>query len=102
LTTTEEEGNRTNIDLPSIAATADGHVHIAWHDYRNNDTFQIFYIELDRELRISEMPISEAFEACLGASIAAGSDGSLHTSWMASTPTDEHDIYYRRRTPPPR
>ena len=85
-----------NIDVPSIAVSRDGKVHIVWQDQRNG-YFQIFHKRGDGTTWEPETAISGDIRGSLGPSIDASNiDNSVHVLWSGAGTGNARDVFYRK------
>jgi hypothetical protein len=94
LTTTRQASGdgHVNVDLPSVAAGADGTVYVVWQDFRNG-LYETFFTWGDGVEWAAEYPLNAQTRANLGPSVATGRDGAVHVLWSGFD--GQRDVYYR-------
>jgi hypothetical protein len=84
-----------HVRTPSIAATADGKIYVAWRQEIGSGVHRIYFRENDGATWQPFEPLSDN-AACAQPSIAADRDGILHLAWRFYD-TRSQDIFYRMR-----
>jgi hypothetical protein len=83
-----------SIWAPSIAADANGRIHVCWHDKRYAHGYEVFYLQHDGIQWLPAERISEAESTSHNTSVAAGDDGRVFVVW-ADDRDGNNEIYWR-------
>jgi hypothetical protein len=91
----------TSANLPTIAATRDGHVHVVWEDNRASSKLQLFwkhFIPGSGWTAPQQIVFTPGASVARTASLIASRSGRLHLVWRDNR-DGNNEIYYKEYVP---